>query len=253
MNETSKEKLGGKSTYIIKGVEETELDVKTFIYNRGSDYIGYLFSDKYVRWFELYELSGMYSCGIEILEHVNIDNTRRKNQKKINDIKRKYIEKYNASKANTKNETLCNKQLNTSGYNFRNHWKKNYDLVFDTIMKMQSERNKIYNVIKDIWKAPYKHMLFKPKYLIFSYPGIDIEHKAVMIVFKEYLIARIKRRCWMPFAKETNKFIPSIIKGVIINSKIKKNKTELNKAKLDKAKLIDNLIKEFSKNINKVQ
>ena len=243
----------GKSTYIIKGVEETELDVKTFIYNRGSDYIGYLFSDKYVRWFELYELSGMYSCGIEILEHVNIDNTRRKNQKKINDIKRKYIEKYNASKANTKNETLCNKQLNTSGYNFRNSWKKNYDLVFDTIMKMQSERNKIYNVIKDIWKAPYKHMLFKPKYLIFSYPGIDIEHKAVMIVFKEYLIERIKRRYYMPFAKETNTLIPSIIKGVIINSKIKKNKTELNKAKLDKAKLIDKLIKEFSKNINKVQ
>lgn len=243
----------GKSTYIIKGVEETELDVKTFIYNRGSDYIGYLFSDKYVRWFELYELSGMYSCGIEILEHVNIDNTRRKNQKKINDIKRKYIEKYNASKANTKNETLCNKQLNTSGYNFRNHWKKNYDLVFDTIMKMQSERNKIYNVIKDIWKAPYKHMLFKPKYLIFSYPGIDIEHRAVMIVFKEYLIERIKRRCCMPFAQETNRLIPSIIKGVIINSKIKKNKTELNKAKLDKAKLIDKLIKEFSKNINKVQ
>ena len=253
MNETNKEILGGKSTYIIKGVEETELDVKTFIYNRGSDYIGYLFSDKYVRWFELYELSGMYSCGIEILEHVNIDNTRRKNQKKINDIKRKYIEKYNASKANTKNETLCNKQLNTSGYNFRNHWKKNYDLVFDTIMKMQSERNKIYNVIKDIWKAPYKHMLFKPKYLIFSYPGIDIEHKAVMIVFKEYLIERIKRRCCMPFAQETNRLIPSIIKGVIINSKIKKNKTELNKAKLDKAKLIDKLIKEFSKNINKVQ
>ena len=253
MNETSKENLGGKSTYIIKGVEETELDVKTFIYNRGSDYIGYLFSDKYVRWFELYELSGMYSCGIEILEHVNIDNTRRKNQKKINDIKRIYIEKYNASKANTKNETLCNKQLNTSGYNFRNHWKKNYDLVFDTIMKMQSERNKIYNVIKDIWKAPYKHMLFKPKYLIFSYPGIDIEHKAVMIVFKEYLIERIKRRCCIPFAKETNRLIPSIIKGVIINSKIKKNKTELNKAKLDKAKLIDKLIKEFSKNINKVQ
>ena len=243
----------GKSTYIIKGVEETELDVKTFIYNRGSDYIGYLFSDKYVRWFELYELSGMYSCGIEILEHVNIDNTRRKNQKKINDIKRKYIDKYNASKANNKNETLCNKQLNTSGYNFRNSWKKNYDLVFDTIMKMQSERNKIYNVIKDIWKAPYKHMLFKPKYLIFSYPGIDIEHKAVMIVFKEYLIERIKRRCCMPFAQETNRLIPSIIKGVIINSKIKKNKTELNKAKLDKAKLIDKLIKEFSKNINKVQ
>ena len=243
----------GKSTYIIKGVEETELDVKTFIYNRGSDYIGYLFSDKYVRWFELYELSGMYSCGIEILEHVNIDNTRRKNQKKINDIKRKYIDKYNASKANNKNETLCNKQLNTSGYNFRNSWKKNYDLVFDTIMKMQSERNKIYNVIKDIWKAPYKHMLFKPKYLIFSYPGTDIEHRAVMIVFKEYLIERIKRRCCMPFAQETNRLIPSIIKGVIINSKIKKNKTELNKAKLDKAKLIDKLIKEFSKNINKVQ
>lgn len=152
-----------------------------------------------------------------------------------------------------KNETLCNKQLNTSGYNFRNSWKKNYDLVFDTIMKMQSERNKIYNVIKDIWNAPYKHMLFKPKYLIFSYPGIDIEHKAVMIVFKEYLTDRIRRRCWQPFAQETNRLIPSIIKGVIINSKIKKNKTELNKAKLDKAKLIDKLIKEFRKNINKAQ
>ncbi len=214
----------GKSTYIIKGVEETDLDVKTFIYNRGSDYIGYLFSDKYVRWFELYELSGMYSCGIEILEHVNIDNTKRKNQKKINDIKRKYIEKYNASKANDKNETLCNKQLNTSGYNFRNSWKKNYDLVFDTIMKMQSERNKIYNVIKDIWNAPYRHILFKPKYLIFSYHGIDIEHRAVMIVFKKYLTDRIKRKCWMPFAGETATLIPSIIKRVIINSKIKKQK-----------------------------
>lgn len=241
----------GKSTYIIKGVEETDLDVKTFIYNRGSDYVGYLFSDKYVRWFELYELSGMYSCGIEILEHVNIDNTRRKNQKKINDIKRKYIEKYNASKANTKNETLCNKQLNTSGYNFRNSWKKNYDLVFDTIMKMQSERNKIYNVIKDIWKAPYKHMLFKPKYLIFSYPGIDIEHRAVMIVFKEYLTDRIKRNCWLPFARETATLIPSIIKGVIINSKIKKQKK--NKTESNIAEVVDMLIKDYKKYINKVQ
>lgn len=241
----------GKSTYIIKGVEETDLDVKTFIYNRGSDYVGYLFSDKYVRWFELYELSGMYSCGIEILEHVNIDNTKRKNQKKINDIKRKYIEKYNASKANTKNETLCNKQLNTSGYNFRNSWKKNYDLVFDTIMKMQSERNKIYNVIKDIWNAPYKHMLFKPKYLIFSYPGIDIEHRAAMIVFKEYLTDRIKRKCWMPFAKETNTLIPSIIKGVIINSKIKKRKT--NKTESNIAEVVDMLIKDYKKYTNKIQ
>ena len=244
----------GKSTYIIKGVEETEFDVKAFIYNRGSDYIGNLFFDKYVRWFELYELSGMYSCGIEILEHVNIDNTKRKNQKKINDIKRKYIEKYNSSKANTKNETLCNKQLNTSGYNFRNHWKKNYDIVFDTIMKMQSERNKIYNVIKDIWKAPYRHMLFKPKYIIFSYPGIDIEHRAVMIVFKEYLTDKIKRKWLLPFDKKTSSLIPSIINGVIINSKIKKqktNKTELNKAELDK--LVDMLIKDFKKNINELQ
>ena len=39
----------GKSTYIIKGVEETEFDVKAFIYNRGSDYVGNLFFDKYVR------------------------------------------------------------------------------------------------------------------------------------------------------------------------------------------------------------
>lgn len=241
----------GKSTYIIKGVEETDLDVKTFIYNRGSDYVGYLFSDKYVRWFELYELSGMYSCGIEILEHVNIDNTRRKNQKKINDIKRKYIEKYNASKANTKNETLCNKQLNTSGYNFRNSWKKNYDLVFDTIMKMQSERNAIYNAIKDIWKAPYRHMLFKPKYLIFSYPGIDIEHRAVMIVFKEYLTDRIKRKCWRPFARETATLIPSIIKGVIINSKIKKQKK--NKTESNIAEVVDMLIKDYKKYTNKIQ
>lgn len=241
----------GKSTYIIKGVEETDLDVKTFIYNRGSDYVGYLFYDKYVRWFELYELSGMYSCGIEILEHVNIDNTRRKNQKKINDIKRKYIEKYNASKANAKNETLCNKQLNTFGYNFRNSWKKNYDLVFDTIMKMQSERNAIYNAIKDIWKAPYRHMLFKPKYLIFSYPGIDIEHRAVMIVFKEYLTDRIKRKCWRPFATETATLIPSIIKGVIINSKIKKQKK--NKTKSNIAEVVDMLIKDYKKYINKLQ
>ena len=245
------EENSGKSTYIIKGVEETDLDVKTFIYNRGSDYVGYLFSDKYVRWFELYELSGMYSCGIEILAHVNIDNTRRKNQKKINDIKRKYIEKYNASKANAKNETLCNKQLNTSGYNFRNSWKKNYDLVFDTIMKMQSERNKIYNVIKDIWKAPYRHMLFKPKYLIFSYPGIDIEHKAVMIVFKEYLTDRIKRKCWRPFARETATLIPSIIKGVIINSKIKKQKK--NKTESNIAEVVDMLIKDYKKYTNKIQ
>lgn len=245
------ENLVKNSTYIIKGVEETVLDVKTFIYNRGSNYVGDLFFDKYVRWFELYELSGMYSCGIEILEHVNIDNTKRKNQKKINDIKRKYIEKYNASKANTKNETLCNKQLNTSGYNFRNHWKKNYDLVFDTIMKMQSERNKIYNVIKDIWNAPYKHMLSKPRYLIFSYPGIDIEHRAVMIVFKEYLNDRIKRKCLVPFAPETKTLIPLIIKRVIINSKIKKHKR--NKTEFNKDKLVDKLIKEFSKNINKAQ
>lgn len=250
------EENSGKSTYIIKGVEETTLDVKTFIYNRGSNYIGGLFSDKYVRWFELYELSGMYSCGIDILAHINIDNTKRKNQKKINEIKRKYIDKYNASKANNKNETLCNKQLNKSGYNFRNHWKKNYDLVIDTIVGMQSERNKIYNVIKDIWKAPYRHMLSKPKYLIFSYPGIDIEHRAVMIIFKDYLNDRIKRKCVMPFDKEISTLIPIIIKGVIINAKIKKhkkNKTELNKAKLDKAKLIDKLIKEFSKNINQAQ
>ena len=218
------EENSGKSTYIIKGVEKTEFDVKSFIYNRGSDYVGNLFFDKYVRWFELYELSGMYSCGIEILEHVNIDNTKRKNQKKINDIKRKYIEKYNASKANTKNETLCNKQLNTSGYNFRNHWKKNYDLVFDTIMKMRSERNAIYNAIKDIWNAPYRHMLFKPKYLIFRYPGIDIEHRAVMIVFKEYLTNRIKRNCCIPFASKTSSLIPNIINGVIIKSKIKNRK-----------------------------
>ena len=146
---------------------------------------------------------------------------------------------------------MCNKQLNTSGYNFRNSWKKNYDLVFDTIMKMQSERNKIYDVIKDIWNAPYKHMLFKPKYLIFSYPGIDIEHRAVMIVFKEYLIDRIKRKCWMPFAQETNRFIPNIIKGVIINSKIKKQKK--NKTESNIAEVVDMLIKDYKKYINKLQ
>ena len=49
----------------------------------------------------------------------------------------------------------------------------------------------ISNCMDDIWR---EHNLYKleKKYMIFDNPDIDIQHKAVMIVFKEYFNERRK-------------------------------------------------------------
>ena len=99
----------------------------------------------------------------------------------------KQVAKYNALNEDNDSKLLCNAMLNNAIKKFRKVYKDNYNTVIATISKMLV--GEINNCMYDIWK---EHNLYKlvNKYMIFDNPDIDMQHKAVMIVFKEYINAR---------------------------------------------------------------
>lgn len=179
-------------TLIIKFTERLENGlVKEFICNRGMHYFNGVYNDKYIRWFENDDLAKMneLNCDFEILYTLDIDNTGRQNQKEINKIKKTLIKKYNALNEDNDSKLLCNAMLNNAVKKFRKVYKDNYNTVIATISKMLI--GEISNCVDDIWR---EHNLYKleKKYMIFDNPDIDMQHKAVMIVFKEYINERRK-------------------------------------------------------------
>ena len=216
--ERHKEFLSENSTYIFKGVELTKTGIKLFVFNRSSNFVERLYFDKYVNWFEIDKMDVMYGDDLTCLEHLPIDNTNHRNQAKINKIKQKYIEEYRALDENSNSVTLCNLLFNKSSKNYRKLWRQHYNEVINTINNMDEQ--KIYEIIRDdIYFKPIKHMLWKPKHVIFSNNYIDINTRVVMIIFKDYLNDRIRRNCRLPFDKENSKLIPKIIKNIVEKSK----------------------------------
>lgn len=179
-------------TLIIKFTERLENGlIKEFICNRGMHYFNGVYNDKYIKWFENDDLAKMneLNCDFEILYTLDIDNTCRQNQKEINKIKKSLIKKYNALNEDNDSKLLCNAMLNNAIKKFRKVYKDNYNTVIATISKMLI--GEITNCVDDIWR---EHNLYKleKKYMIFDNPDIDMQHKAVMIVFKEYINERRK-------------------------------------------------------------
>lgn len=179
-------------TLIIKFTERLENGlIKEFICNRGMHYFNGVYNDKYIKWFENDDLAKMneLNCDFEILYTLDIDNTGRQNQKEINKIKKSLIKKYNAQNEDNDSKLLCNAMLNNAVKKFRKVYKDNYNTVIATISKMLV--GEISNCVDDIWR---EHDLYKlnKKYMIFDNPDIDMQHKAVMIVFKEYINERRK-------------------------------------------------------------
>lgn len=215
MNETRKEILGENSTYIFKGVELTATGIKLFIFNRSSNFVERLYFDKYVNWFEIDKMDVMYGDDLTCLEHLPIDNTNHRNQGKINKIKKKYIEEYSALDENSNSVTLCNLLFNKSSKNYRKLWRQHYNEVINSINNMSTDD--IYKIIRDdIYFKPIKHMLRKPKHVIFRNNYIDIKTRVVMIIFKDYLNDKIRRNCRLPFVKGQ---IHKTIKAVVEKSK----------------------------------
>lgn len=179
-------------TLIIKFTERLENGlIKEFICNRGMHYFNGVYNDKYIKWFENDDLAKMneLNCDFEILYTLDIDNTNRQSQKEINKIKKSLIKKYNALNEDNDSKLLCNAMLNNAVKKFRKVYKDNYNTVIATISKMLI--GEITNCVDDIWR---EHNLYKleKKYMIFDNPDIDMQHKAVMIVFKEYINERRK-------------------------------------------------------------
>ena len=179
-------------TLIIKFTERLENGlIKEFIRNRGQHYFKGVYNDRYIRWFENDDLAKMneLNCDFEILYTLDIDNTGRQSQKEINKIKKSLIKKYNAQNEDNDSRLLCNAMLNSAVKKFRKVYKDNYNTVIATISNMLI--GEITNCVDDIWR---EHNLYKleKKYMIFDNPDIDMQHKAVMIVFKEYINERRK-------------------------------------------------------------
>lgn len=179
-------------TLIIKFTERLENGlVKEFICNRGQHYFKGVYNDRYIKWFENDDLAKMneLNCDFEILYTLDIDNTGRQSQKEINKIKKSLIKKYNALNEDNDSKLLCNAMLNNAIKKFRKVYKDNYNTVIATISKMLI--GEITNCVDDIWR---EHNIYKleKKYMIFDNPDIDMQHKAVMIVFKEYINERRK-------------------------------------------------------------
>ena len=179
-------------TLIIKFTERLENGlVKEFICNRGMHYFNGVYNDRYIKWFENDDLAKMneLNCDFEILYTLDIDNTGRQSQKEINKIKKSLIKKYNAQNEDNDSKLLCNAMLNNAVKKFRKVYKDNYNTVIATISNMLI--GEITNCVDDIWR---EHNLYKleKKYMIFDNPDIDMQHKAVMIVFKEYINERRK-------------------------------------------------------------
>lgn len=209
-------------SYILKVTENVGDRKISFILNVGDAYLSDRINPKLLSWFGYESVKDiqLQSYGVDILEIVELSNDNLQSQKEINVIKKKWINHFNGEEGD---DHVCNQTLNNRIRDVSNTMLFNYCVIYNTVDRMSC--NHIYNTIKKIWFTPdlKKNILLKRHQLLSIDPmEYGVAEYCVTMMFRDYLINRIKEGARLPFHdKRIYQTINSVISGSGIRRKLK--------------------------------
>ena len=173
-----------------------------YICNRSNNLaiFNHIIKDKYCKWFRIKQINEMKipDSYVEILEELPYANFELEDQKKINIVKKKYIEMY---KYDDDNPKLVNKALGEYKDNIRERVKNKYLQVKETIDELTIDE--IYQIIKFLWFNKKQKLEFT-RLDILKDKELNWNQKVVAMVFSDYLYDRILLNKFLPFDKGVN-------------------------------------------------
>lgn len=176
-------------------------DNYSFICNRNSDNFDSIFKDKYVKFWQVEELSELNFLDVDelkILEIIPISNYKRKDQKLLNEIKQKYINELNLNE-----EEISNKQFMEIKNNYRNYYYEEYRQFRKLLLENRDEIClDIYDYAKRIYFKSNNDWFYEmSNYDIWISEKYNIKQKLICIILKDYLKNRKHKKEKLPFTQ----------------------------------------------------
>lgn len=196
-------------------------DNTSFICNRNSDGFEQIFSDKYVRFWEVKELSSLNMIDADdckILEIIHLSNYNLKDQKLLNKIKQKWIDELQVEEIQ-----LSNKQFATIKKGYRNYYHELYNNFRNELYKIENINDKIYEYAKKIFYKENNQWFYKmSNFDIWNDDRLNNEQKVICILLKNYLLdAKYIKKQKYPFTTNIKRQIKILISNAISLKKYK--------------------------------
>lgn len=189
-------------SYIIR-VSSDDYD---FVCNRNDKTLKHIFSDSYVKFWEvqqLAEMSWFNINGFDILETVHLSNYNKKDQEYLNTLKTKYIEKYNLKPEPDKE--LSNLLFNNSLDNYRKFYRAQYKEFMNIVKSDDINTFLLYDIAKKLYfDYDYMYILWLRRSEIWNLENIDKIAKNGIIILRDYLTERKFKGMKYPFDKYCN-------------------------------------------------
>lgn len=180
------EKIPERDTYIIEFIKNNT----KFICNRNSDMYDRIFNDKYVKFWEVDEISALstYACDnwyiVQILE--GIDNFNKRHQKYINEIKKQYIKD-----AIDADEKLSNLQFTESVKAYRKFYKEQYYDFIHKLINIEHLYDKLYDMSKKLfYKDNIDYLKTTTYWNIWNDERMTYEQRILVIMLRNYICNR---------------------------------------------------------------
>lgn len=185
-----------RASYILKVTDKAKNIA--FICNRNSQDFDNIFTDPYVRFWESNKLSYMSftsaNLNIEILEEVALSNYMKKDQAFLNERKKYYIEKYNASGE----YTLSNSLFNEYNKNYRAKYKSDYYDFYHNLTDNLGEKQVVtalYELSKLLLENPKFHnWYYSTKEEIWKDDTLTLNQKTIFVMLMTPLKNKINSK-----------------------------------------------------------
>lgn len=179
------DELNKRESYILK----VKKDNCYFICNRNSEDFDNIFNDKYVRFWEVNNVSQLSFSNADfcyILEIVQLDNYKRRHQNILNIIKKKYIDELQLNDIE-----LSNKQMTDIRKSYRSIYYKQF-IDFLTIKhNIENLDKKLYDYGKRIFYKTNNNSFFNMTYdEIWHNEKLTDEQKVICIMLRDYIHRR---------------------------------------------------------------
>lgn len=168
-------------------IMKVKKDNTWFVCNRNSDDFDNIFNDKYVKFWEVNNISylNFSNCdNIEFLCILPLDNYNKRHQTILNKYKQKYIDELLI-----KNIELSNKDMTGIKKQYRNIYYEQWKEFLETLNHIEHLEEKIYDYSKKIFYAPKDKEWFyeMTRDTIWKHKKWNKEQKVIFIILRDYI------------------------------------------------------------------
>jgi len=168
-------------------IMKVKKDNTWFICNRNSNDFDSIFNDKYVKFWEIGNISSLKfsECdSVEILEYVPLDNYNRRHQTILNEYKQKYIDKMSLEDIE-----LSNKSMTQIKKQYRNIYYEQYKDLLKSLKDIESINDKIYEYAKKLFYTDKDNSWFyeMTRDEIWRNKKWSKEQKVIFIILRDHI------------------------------------------------------------------